>query len=118
MIRWSAAFALLLLLGLPAAAEAQLCGAGAPYFYTPGAWLPTGSYGSGCYWLSASTNGALQPQLYPSQQQPTTTSLAGVGNAGTAGWYLYPPGLGPSIGAPFGPSGYAAGGASVAPGTL
>ncbi len=109
---------LLALLALPTAAEAQICGAGAPYWYTPTGWYPTGAYGpTGCYWVPASNNGALQPQLYPSQQQPTTTSLAGAGNAGAAGWYLYPPGLGPSLAGPFAPSGYAAGGASVAPGT-
>jgi hypothetical protein len=118
-MRWLLALSVLALLGLPATAESQICGAGAPYWYTPTGWYATGAYGpTGCYWVPASNNAALQPQLYPSQQQPTTTSLAGAGNAGVAGWYLYPPGLGPSQAGPFAPSGYAAGGASVAPGTV
>ncbi len=118
-MRWLIALALLGLLGLPATASAQICGGGMPYWYAPTGWYATGTYGpNGCYWVPASNNGALQPQLYPSQQQPTTTSLAGAGNAGAAGWYLYPPGLGPSQGLPFGPSGYSAGGASVAPGNV
>jgi hypothetical protein len=118
-MRWLVAAALIVLLSLPTAAQAQVCGSGAPYWYIAAGWFPTGAYGStGCYWLPASSNAPLQPQLYPSQQQPTTTSLAGVGNAGAAGWYLYPPGLGPSLAGPASPSGYASGGSSVVPGSL
>src|SRR3954453_19088770 len=117
-VRSLAALGLLPLLALPGTAHGQLCGSGAPLWYSVGGSSPTNTYGpTGCYWVPASNNAPLQPQLYPSQQQPTTSSLIGPGNAGTAGWYLYPPGLGPSQAGPFAPSGYSAGGASVVPGS-
>jgi hypothetical protein len=118
-VRSLAALGLLALLVLPGTAQAQLCGSGAPLLYAvPGSTL-TNTYGpTGCYWVPGSNNAALQPQLYPSQQQPTTSSLAGAGNAGPAGWFLYPPGLGPSLAGPLAPSGYSAGGASVVPGNV
>jgi hypothetical protein len=118
VVRSLAALGLLALLALPGTAQAQLCGSGAPALYTVNGSNLTNTYGrTGCYWVPASNNAALQPQLYPSQQQPTTSSLAGFGNAGPAGWYLYPPGLGPSQAGPLAPSGYSAGGASVVPGS-
>jgi len=117
-VRSLAALGLLALLVLPGTAQAQLCGSGAPLWYSVNGSYPTSTYGpTGCYWVPASNNAPLQPQLYPSQQQPTTSSLVGPGNAGAAGWYLYPPGLGPSLAGPAAPSGYSAGGASVVPGS-
>jgi hypothetical protein len=117
-VRSLAALGLLALVALPGTAQAQLCGFGAPALYTVNGSNLTNTYGpTGCYWVPASNNAPLQPQLYPSQQQPTTSSLGGFGNAGPAGWYLYPPGLGPSQTGRFAPSGYSAGGASVVPGS-
>ena len=83
-----------------------------------GEWLESDEHlrPHGCYWVPASNNAPLQPQLYPSQQQPTTSSLIGPGNTRWLGLVSLPARARAQSAGPAAPSGYSPGGASVVPG--